>query len=82
MELNTTISIHSSGEEPRDVKLTPLCAAIVGSPLLDIYAVVFNCASPDARAFEMDFLSTYYDAFVDVANHLRIKVNDFKGPKL
>ena len=50
--------------------------------MLDIYAVVFNCASPDARAFEMDFLSTYYDAFVDVANHLRIKVNDFKGPRL
>lgn len=65
------------GDEPRDVKLSSLCSAVVGSPLLDIYSVVFNCANPDARSFELDFLTTYFDAFVDIANHLRIKVNDF-----
>jgi hypothetical protein len=32
----------------------------------------------DARAFETDFLSTYYDAFVDTAAHLRMKVPDFR----
>ena len=66
------------GDEPRDVKLSGLASAVVGSPLLDIYSVVFNCANPDARSLEMDFLTTYYDAFVDVATHLRIKVNDFQ----
>jgi hypothetical protein len=34
------------GDDPRDVKLSGLCSAVVGSPLLDIYAVVFNCANP------------------------------------
>ena len=58
--------------------MSGLGSAVVGSPLLDIYSVVFNCANPDARSLEFDFLSTYYDAFAEVSNHLRMKVNDFQ----
>ena len=65
------------GDEPKEAKLCGLFSAVVGSPLLDIYAVVFNCANPDARSLELEFLTTYFDAFVEVSNHLRMKVNDF-----
>jgi len=51
---------------------------LVGSPLLDIYMVYFNCADMLSRAMSpQDFLSPYFDAFVDVSSHLRVRVNDF-----
>jgi hypothetical protein len=65
------------GDEPKEAKLAGLYSAVIGSPLLDIYSVVFNCANPDARSLELEFLTTYFDAFVEVSNHLRMKVNEF-----
>jgi hypothetical protein len=45
----TFVGGEGAEEEPRDVRLSGLCSAVVGSPLLDIYAVVFNCASPGEK---------------------------------
>jgi hypothetical protein len=38
--------------------------------------------SADARVYEIDFLAAYFDAFVDVASHLRIKMTDFRLDQL
>lgn len=66
------------GDDPKEAKLSTLRASMVGSPLLDIYMVFFNCADPFTRAMDpQDFLSPYFDAFVDVSSHLRVRMNDF-----
>ena len=73
---------------PTDVKLPSLIHACIGSPLLDIYQVLYHCTGCTGRNEQEDYfdkeslLFAYHSSFIEVCNQLRVKVTDFGREKL
>jgi hypothetical protein len=72
---------------PTDVKLPSLIHACIGSPLLDIYQVLYHCSH--SRQGELgeniekeSLLFSYHASFIDVCNQLRVQVTDFGRERL
>ena len=64
---------------PTDVKLPSLIHACIGSPLLDIYQVLYHCTpNPEKEGL----LFSYHSTFIEVCNQLRVKVTDFGRERL
>ena len=89
---HTTQSQHTSGGEgvdsiPTAVKLPSLIHACIGSPLLDIYQVLYNCSSNSQSGHgenleKESLLFSYHASFIEVCNQLRVKVTDFSRERL
>ena len=73
---------------PTDVKLPSLVHACIGSPLLDIYQVLYHCSGNGGRGKNGECLEkesllfSYHASFIDVCNQLRVKVSDFGRERL
>ena len=89
---HATQSQNTTGGEgldtvPTDVKLPSLIHACIGSPLLDIYQVLYHCShsregehgdNPEKESL----LFSYHASFIDVCNQLRVQVTDFGRERL
>ena len=90
---HATQSQNVSGERegidtiPTDVKLPSLIHACIGSPLLDIYQVLYHCTPSFQQQHtenpeKESLLFSYHCTFIEVCNQLRVKVTDFGRERL